>query len=73
MWYSIVSAPFGLDLQLATINDEGERVFDLPCRRSVTGWIDARWLTPIAFQPTHWRRWKSRPINDSQEATYSVR
>jgi hypothetical protein len=58
-WHPVVLAPFGLDLELAVLDDEGDDVYDLPCRKAVNGWIDAKWLSRVDFKPTHWRRWKS--------------
>lgn len=57
MWHCIGSAPYAVDLELAIIDAEGERIYDLPCRRSVTRWIDAKWQSPVDFRPTHWRQW----------------
>jgi hypothetical protein len=61
MWRPLNSAPYGVDLELASIDDEGERCYELPCRKSVSGWIDSKWQSPIDFMPTHWRLWKADP------------
>ena len=56
VWKPVILAPYCVELELAIIDDEGEElIYELPCRRTVTGWIDTRWLTPIDFKPTHCR------------------
>lgn len=60
MWHPINSAPYGVELELAIIDDEGEHVYELPSRRAVNGWIDAKWQSAIYFKPTHWRQWKAK-------------
>jgi len=56
-WRPISSAPFDHDLQLSVI--ENDEVFSLifPCRRTPTGWLDAKTRKPVLVEPTHWRIW----------------
>ena len=73
MWHPVISAPFDVELQLRNIDDEGEHIYDLPCRRTVTGWIDAKWLSPIGFKPTHWRLWQGRQTDQTTDVSHAAR
>jgi hypothetical protein len=73
MWHPINSAPYIVELELVIIDDDGEHVYDLPCRRSVTCWIDAEWQSPIDFKPTHWRRWTAKPNGSEPEVGPPIR
>jgi hypothetical protein len=41
MWQSVSSAPFDQDLGLAVIDYDGPHPLVFPCRRVLSGWIDA--------------------------------
>ena len=57
MWHVISTAPFDRDLELALIDANGVHAFFFPCRRVLSGWINAEMKTPINVYPTHWRDW----------------
>ena len=58
MWQDISGAPFGQDLELAVIDYDGPHALVFPCRRVLSGWIDAETLKRIDVRPTHWRPWR---------------
>jgi len=57
MWWPIDTAPFDCDLHLAVIDSGGEHALVFPCRRVLSGWINAETKSKIDVQPTHWREW----------------
>jgi hypothetical protein len=57
MWQTISNAPFGLDLELAVIDEDGTHALVFPCRRVPGGWIKAQTKERIDVNPTHWRSW----------------
>src|SRR5215471_758730 len=40
-WYSISTAPFDRDLELAVLDTDGPHVLVFPCRRILHGWVKA--------------------------------
>ena len=60
MWQPIVSAPFGVDLELAVIDGDGAHPLVFPCRRVLTGWVKSGSREWIELSPTHWRNWDRR-------------
>ncbi|HVZ52069.1 MAG TPA: hypothetical protein VG986_08895 [Pseudolabrys sp.] len=57
MWEHISSAPFDHDLELAVIDEEGPHALVFPCRRILSGWMNAETRERVDIHPTHWRRW----------------
>jgi hypothetical protein len=57
-WHSIHTAPLDQDLELAVIDHEGPHALVFPCRKTDSGWIDARTETRVQVRPTHWREWR---------------
>ncbi len=55
MWQSIITAPFGRDLELLVVDAAGERALAVPRRRTAEGWINANTRKRIEVSPTHWR------------------
>ena len=62
MWQSIFTAPFERDLQLAVINEDGTTTLEFPCRRSISGWVDAETKQLMDIDPTHWREWSDEYV-----------
>ena len=65
MWQSISTAPFASDLELAVIDDDGPHALIFPCRRILSGWMNAETKERLDVRPTHWRQWEaavSRPM-----------
>jgi hypothetical protein len=61
MWYSISTAPFGPDLELAVIESDGSvHALVFPCRRKADVWIDAVTKQRVEVWPTHWREWSDK-------------
>ncbi|RWM02539.1 MAG: hypothetical protein E5X74_29010 [Mesorhizobium sp.] len=58
-WITIDSAPFGLDLQLAVIEEGKVAALRFPCRREGSRWIASDTERPVVVQPTHWRQWRN--------------
>jgi hypothetical protein len=58
-WEPIASAPFGRELELAVLDDDGAHALAFACRRAADGWIDARTRHQIDVRPTHWREWNA--------------
>jgi hypothetical protein len=58
MWDSILSAPYGRDLELAVVDEEGTHALVFPCVRSREGWKNATTGARVDIRPTHWRDWK---------------
>jgi hypothetical protein len=59
-WMPIGSAPFGRDLEVAVIDEQGAHTLVTPCRRISAGWIDAGTAQLLHINPTHWRSWRPR-------------
>jgi hypothetical protein len=59
MWLPIATAPFGRELELAVIDDDGVHALVFPCRRSLAGWIRGSTKERLDVSPTHWREWDS--------------
>jgi len=57
MWQPIATAPYDRELELAVIDADGPHALVFPCRRSETGWMNARTKHRIEVYPTHWRDW----------------
>jgi hypothetical protein len=62
-WQPIASAPFDRDLELALINYDGTHALVFPCRRLLSGWVNAETKKRIDdLRPSHWREWSdSKP------------
>jgi hypothetical protein len=58
MWQHISSAPFDIDLELAVIDEEGPHALVFPCRRILSGWMNAKTRERLEVRPTHWRGWR---------------
>jgi hypothetical protein len=56
-WKPINTAPFGPDVELAVIDDDGEHALAFPCQRFVGGWMNAKTKKELSVLPTHWRIW----------------
>jgi len=61
MWQPISTAPFDRDLELAVIASDGTHVLVFPCRRVLSGWVNASTRERIEVRPTHWREWTKEP------------
>jgi hypothetical protein len=57
VWQPISTAPFDRDLELAVIERDGPHMLVFPCRRILSGWINAKNKQRIDVRPTHWRDW----------------
>lgn len=57
MWQPINNAPFGSDLELAVVNEDGTHALVFPCRRIVGGWMNSATKERLDVRPTHWREW----------------
>jgi len=58
MWTNIAEAPYGRDIELAVIDEEGPHALVFPCRRIASGWMNAFTKERVDVRPTHWREWK---------------
>jgi len=58
-WQPISSAPFDRDLQLSVIEKEEVYALIFSCRRTQTGWVNAKTGKPVFVEPSHWRMWLS--------------
>jgi hypothetical protein len=57
-WEPSASAPFGIEVQIAVIEHKSEvHPLVFPCRRVLTGWVNAKTNQPLDVNPTHWREW----------------
>ena len=58
-WNSIDTAPHGLDLELAVIDEDGPHALVFPCRRAINGggWVSSETNRLVDVDPTHWREW----------------
>ena len=54
-WFSIETAPFDRDLELAVVKYDGTHSVVFPCRRILGGWVNATTRAPVNIHPTHWR------------------
>ncbi|GLQ76708.1 hypothetical protein GCM10007881_02230 [Mesorhizobium huakuii] len=57
MWKLILNAPFGRDLELAVLDEDGEHALVFPCRRVREGWMNVTTGARVDIRPTHWRDW----------------
>jgi hypothetical protein len=57
MWKPILNAPFGRDLELAVLDEDGEHALVFPCRRVGEGWKNVTTGARVDIRPTHWRDW----------------
>ncbi|MCZ8545424.1 hypothetical protein OOJ09_14630 [Mesorhizobium qingshengii] len=62
MWKPILSAPFGRDLELAVLDEDGEHALVFPCIRGRQGWTNAATGVRVDIRPTHWRYWESKTM-----------
>jgi hypothetical protein len=61
-WQPIATAPFGCDLELATLSSAtGMHALVFPCRRVQNGWVKTETNMPVTVYPTHWRKWTESP------------
>jgi hypothetical protein len=60
MWQPVSTAPFDRDLELAVVDHDGAHALVFPCRRILTGWMNATDKQRIEVRPTHWREWPER-------------
>ncbi|WP_348631755.1 hypothetical protein [Mesorhizobium sp. M1D.F.Ca.ET.234.01.1.1] len=58
MWNPIASAPFGRNLELAVLDEDGLHALVFPCEKSREGWLHAVSGLRIDIRPTHWRDWE---------------
>jgi len=58
MWEPISTAPFDRDLELAVIERGEVHALVFPCRRILSGWVNAETKQRIEVYPTHWREWR---------------
>jgi hypothetical protein len=68
MWQPISNAPFGRDLELAVIDDDGPHALIFACRRIVGGWMNTETKERLDVRPTHWREWAVPPTPQAQHA-----
>ncbi len=57
VWQPITTAPYERDLELAVIETDEPHALVFPCRRVLSGWINAATNERIEVRPTHWRPW----------------
>ena len=62
MWKPILSAPFGPDLELAVLDEDGEHAIVFPCIKGRQGWTNAATGVRVDIRPTHWRYWESKTM-----------
>lgn len=62
MWKPILSAPFGPDLELAVLDEDGEHALVFPCIKGRQGWTNAATGVRVDIRPTHWRYWESKTM-----------
>lgn len=70
MWQrlSTAPAPFDSDLQLGVIEGGDIHALVFPCRRVVSGWINAATQQRVTVNPTHWRVWNESDESLSQSS-----
>jgi hypothetical protein len=61
VWKEIATAPFDRELELAVIDKDGVHTLVFPCRRILSGWVNAQTRRRIEVDPTHWREWSDPP------------
>jgi hypothetical protein len=59
-WQPISSAPFGMDLELSVIEGSEVHALFFPCKRTLSGWVNATSKSTVAVAPTHWRPWNHK-------------
>jgi len=60
-WQPIIRAPWDRDIELAVIDSGGDvQALAFPCRRALSGWLNAQTRKWIDLRPTHWRDWQDR-------------
>lgn len=57
MWQPISSAPFGRDIELAVVDQDGTHALVFACQRIVGGWMNSTTKERLDVRPTHWREW----------------
>lgn len=57
MWKPISSAPFGRELELAVLDEDGEHALVFPCSKGREGWKNVTTGARVDIHPTHWRDW----------------
>jgi hypothetical protein len=61
-WHPIESAPLDEDLTLQVTDGRGQPyIIQWPCRRTATGWINARKGTRLEVTPVLWRVYRQPP------------
>jgi hypothetical protein len=56
-WHSVSSAPLDCELQLSVIERGEVHALVFPCRRALSGWMNASSGSAVFVDPTHWREW----------------
>jgi hypothetical protein len=64
-WQTIITAPFGRDLELAVIDASGPHTLVFPCQRILCGWVNSATKTRVNVHPTHWREWPNRAVREN--------
>jgi hypothetical protein len=60
-WQPIIRAPWERNVELAVIEpNELVHALAFPCRRTFSGWLNAKTREWIEIRPTHWRDWEDR-------------
>jgi hypothetical protein len=68
-WNPIESAPFDEDIALEVTDGRGKPyIIQWPCRRTATGWINARKGTALEVTPVRWRPYHPQPTRPLWEA-----
>jgi hypothetical protein len=63
-WLPVSSAPSDADLEVCIIDFDGIlHALEFPCHKDKAGWFDAMTKKRLDIQPTHWRRWTTRPLS----------
>lgn len=57
MWKPISSAPFGRELELAVLDEDGEHALVFPCLKGRESWKNVTTGARVDIHPTHWRDW----------------
>lgn len=60
MWQEISTAPLDRNVALAVIDNDGPHALVFPCRRIVSGWMNAQTKERLDVRPTHWREWQEQ-------------
>lgn len=64
MWNPVTNAPYGRDLQLAVIDDDGVHALVFACQREFAGWRSVVTGAHVDIRPTHWRVWDPKTAMD---------